>query len=1072
MKKKIIIGFLAFLVLAGITCFVYIKKVFLPVKLKEIILTRSEQFLGRRITYDKIDYHFIKGIVLENLTVYDKEDEFSPFIQVQQLRLNILITPILREKKIIIPSLIITQPYVHIVRQDEATWNFSDLLDKRAHERQSPLGVFLSGITIDKGRIELTDKTPDTPTTEKFQNINFKADLSVKSGIKFQFDAQGPANALISTSGNFELIKKALTAEVKIQNFDLFKYLNMFYNNPLIVHRHGIINNANLKIKTNGLDIDVAGNMNLATPDLTVSDKTVSGDLFAVAELQISKKNNSTHAAGNVVLKNAKLTLANQESFAGDLTAQGLELTIDEKRADLKAKVDIPNAEFLLGPDRTIKGHLSAKELSFKRKDTVLGLKSDLLAENTELSWNNSHFKGTWSTPEIILTSVNGEIEAKSEFEVQSADFTIANQTMITGDLKAKKTTLTFNKNKKLDVTTAFLLENSQINMGQDKKISGTIKAEETAISFANPTLTANGHFLVSQGYFALPQNREFIANPVIDLKITHTLNSQLPLLYSGSLILEDGTLKGLPRVDQVQGIKGTVTFTNDKIFSDFLRLKTLGTDMVLAGTLQNFKAPDVDIEASMSDVDLEKIRPYFAEALDKYKLSPSGRAELKLRYKGAIDSPKLAHVKFSADLKEAALTGEKLPGPITHISGKINYSSQGVSWERLKGIFKNKSYTLNGQWIGDENPFIETTIEGPQLNLATKIQSQKDGVYKILSFKGLYDGSSFDVKGNFNLAGGAPDVNLSVQGNLDLKNLALLIPNFQKKIESYKPTGTLALNASLIGKLKDWRQCQMTADGSSQAITANGFRFKDVSLKLEHGKFPTSQLDIAAVFYNGQLQVTSFIDPRKNDLPLSLAANLKDTDLSVLAADINTKGKNIKETALKGNLALDFTLDGPLTRAEKWKGRGSAAITDGQIFKFNLLKGIWRTLLIPEFEDIIFTHARTNFEIQNKRLITHDFILSSSAADLSATGWVDFDQNLNLNVSPSFKELTILRSASLKKGPTALLAQAQGYINIKISGTLKKPNYSVSTQPVKAIEKTTGALIEGVQGILEDIIN
>src|ERR1051326_4537905 len=102
MKNKIIVGFLAFMVLAGFVVYIYINKVFLPVKLKEIILTKSEQYLHRKISYDNIDYHFLKGVVLENLTIYDKGDNPVPFVQVQQVRLNILLAPILKEKKIII----------------------------------------------------------------------------------------------------------------------------------------------------------------------------------------------------------------------------------------------------------------------------------------------------------------------------------------------------------------------------------------------------------------------------------------------------------------------------------------------------------------------------------------------------------------------------------------------------------------------------------------------------------------------------------------------------------------------------------------------------------------------------------------------------------------------------------------------------------------------------------------------------------------------------------------------------------------------------------------------------------
>ena len=70
MKKKIILGALAFLILGGIVLFIYINTVFLPVKLKEIIITKSQEFLGRKVTFDKLDYHFLQGFVVEKFTIY------------------------------------------------------------------------------------------------------------------------------------------------------------------------------------------------------------------------------------------------------------------------------------------------------------------------------------------------------------------------------------------------------------------------------------------------------------------------------------------------------------------------------------------------------------------------------------------------------------------------------------------------------------------------------------------------------------------------------------------------------------------------------------------------------------------------------------------------------------------------------------------------------------------------------------------------------------------------------------------------------------------------------------------
>src|SRR5204863_4006249 len=105
-----------------------------------------------------------------------------------------------------------------------------------------------------------------------------------------------------------------------------------------------------------------------------------------------------------------------------------------------------------------------------------------------------------------------------------------------------------------------------------------------------------------------------------------------------------------------------------------------------LSGTLTDFKNPTVDIEASSPNVDFDKIRPFIADILEKYKITPGGVADLTLSYIGRLDPPNLAKISVEANLKDASLKSEKIPEPITNISGKVSYSSQGATWQKLKG--------------------------------------------------------------------------------------------------------------------------------------------------------------------------------------------------------------------------------------------------------------------------------------------------------------------------------------------------------------------------------------------------
>jgi len=75
--------------------------------------------------------------------------------------------------------------------------------------------------------------------------------------------------------------------------------------------------------------------------------------------------------------------------------------------------------------------------------------------------------------------------------------------------------------------------------------------------------------------------------------------------------------------------------------------------------------------------------------------------------------------------------------------------------------------------------------------------------------------------------------------------------------------------------------------------------------------------------------------------------------------------------------------------------------------------------------------------------------------ATLDGKGWIDFDKNLNFDIKPKFSELAILQSDSIKKKPTSILTQTDGYINIKLTGTLDNPHFSIEKFPLKIIEET-----------------
>src|SRR3989338_3696368 len=118
MKYKFIFILLAIVVLT-ISTYVYLDRVFFPVKFKKIIEQKIAATLQRKTTIDKIDLNLWRGIVLTGVRVYEPNLS-QPFIEAENLSLRILLPPFFKAQHIIIPSIRLKNLYLHL-RSEEHT---------------------------------------------------------------------------------------------------------------------------------------------------------------------------------------------------------------------------------------------------------------------------------------------------------------------------------------------------------------------------------------------------------------------------------------------------------------------------------------------------------------------------------------------------------------------------------------------------------------------------------------------------------------------------------------------------------------------------------------------------------------------------------------------------------------------------------------------------------------------------------------------------------------------------------------------------------------------------------------
>ena len=949
MRKKIIVISLIIL-LAGAGTAIYINTFFLPTQLRQMIIRQAQESLGRKVSVGEIEYHFIKGFILHDLVVYERNSPQEPFLKISAARFNVFFPQLIRNRKIIIPSITIDSPSLLIIREGETLWNFSDMLDKLASKNnpgERPF-IFIGNISVIGGKIAYRDKTGKQEFSEALDNINAKINLSLKGSVQFLVDAVIPrSNSAIRAKGDYALLTKELSSQISLQNIPLAEYLPRFY---------------------------------------------------AGKDFQINKG----------FIPSADVALTWEE---GTITAQG-ELLID----DLSVKI----------ADKVLRGNLTLSKTKLTLHDT----EAELL---TDLKLGKGYFK----------------ISADQE---------------ISGDLTAQDTSLAWDQ-QTMNIQTAFQIQNFLAGLPADQEIKGTLSATDTTLSLENKKVHLQTALQLKGADILLPEGRKFSGNPFIELQLEYDPQAKTPLQYSGSFQVEQAIYSGLPQVKQITDVKGKIQFATDTARTDSLEFKAFDTRIQMNGELNNFARPEVNVQFSAADFDLEKAALFVPELLEKNSLAPSGRTTLQGSYQGPLNASTQNVFAVTAQLKDAAVESKRLGQKVTGLFGEIKYLPNSVSWKNLRGVVLGKDYILNGEARLSAQPSISTTVQSENLNFSAQTKILKDNI-QINSLSGKYFNSGFDIKGDIQLVDGqGPNLDLTGRVELEARDLAAIFPSAQKQFESIKPAGRAAGDFRLKGPAQDWRGWELSLSASAAKLSLYGYNFTNPQLQIETKDRAVNKLNLTSSVYNGELALLATADLKEQDIPFQLTGNLTNLELARLRVDTP-----LKDDYLSGKLSANVYLYGPINKSNAIKGQGHFEAKEGSLWRSNLFHGLWKTLLIPEYQDVVFTDAAADFQIENARVKTENLTIISQPVDLSVKGWIDFSSNLDLHVDLRFKEAALLKSSSLKKGPTAILTQANNYLTIKISGTLNQPNYSTKIGAGKVMEKTKDTLIDGIRNIFGEI--
>ncbi|MBI5416255.1 MAG: DUF748 domain-containing protein [Candidatus Omnitrophica bacterium] len=1054
--------------------YLYMENIFLPVQFKRFVVDKAQEYLHRPVTIADLHFSPLRGFIVRDITVYQKDDPGRVFLQVDEASFHVFLTPFLKHKLVVIPSVRIKQPFVQIVREDKNLWNFSDLLTARGPS-SGPGGwtVAPRKIIIEDGEIAWTDKTAAEGFHEVISGIDLDARVALTKVLRFTLNAQIPRRqADLTVKGNYRLDGRELSSRVVARNIPLARYMSLFFPSeaggpsPAIRMPEGVLSALDVNLTVGHGKVQAQGGLALEKAALALGeDINVSGGVKA-ENVVIDWQKGRLDARGHLESAALQVTAGGEnggQSFKGAISAdiQSLRVSVSGGTGNENSEIALQGDLQLQQPD----GQWAAAsgeppEASLAKGGPRQGRDGGRAGAQT-IQANNLVFLKDGRGIHLQTALVAKGLDAA--FSLPKGSY--RPEVKLHGDLATQKTKLAV-EGDKFGVASDLSLNGGRLDWNKEQFLQADLKTGETVITRQEGLWNAKSDIHLDKALLQLAPQLVMEGRPDGNVSYQFDPAAAGPQhRYSGTIQFSQAKLRGVPYVDAVQDIAGAVQFETDKVASDQLTFQTQGADVTLSGSLSGLTDPRLDIRAKTENLDLQRLFAVFPVLAEKTQVHMAGTASVDAVYHGKVKDPAGAEVEADVALKETMLAAGKIPGEITGISGQVHYAKDLVAWKDIQGTYQNKKYTVNGRLAGFSRPVVDVTVISDGLNVLTQINILHQA-FQVVTFNGQYLNSSLDIKGDVHLfEDAAPDLDLRGTFTLNLEDLPALVPALKDPFGKIQPVGILSGEGLFKGKPGQWQDWALTFTARAPTVSLSGFYLDDGVLDYEQRDRHISKCNLRGRVYNGDLTVTSTADLTQTSPVMQAAGTLAGTDLAALR-----ESKLPDNKFLAGRLSGFVNLAGPVTDPGQWQGDGSVGVTDGHLWQLNILDGILGALVIPEFTNVVFTDGEARLTVNSGKVYTDDATLNSNTVTLKAKGWVDFNQNIEFDVSPVFSELAADESLSLKKAPSLLLAGTQDYISVKLTGTLRNPRYKVQTMPFKILEKTTDILKEGVGTILKGI--
>lgn len=1069
--------------------YIYLNNVLLPIKFKNLVTEKAQEYTQRNVSIESISYKIHKGILLKNISIARLDIPSKPLLKIDQISAPVLWTPIFKEKIIICPQLSINGASLFIKKHADEEWNLSDLFSalkeksKTNSPQNNPYTFLCKSVSIQNSKITYTDTTLPEPYTEIIENLNLQASVSLTKRISAQASATiQKHNTSIEIKGDYALTDKRLQISGKCKDIELDQYIKLFFPQYEKTFPNGTLSSDGFEISHQNKQTSFTGMLTTIDSHLVFQENNIEieGPLI-LQDAKLTLSSDEIIGTGTLIAASTILQLPNQTTLTGTLAADISRLQVSPHAIRIKGNYTTEKSLLSLEKNLQISGNLFAKNTSVEylpdeKKIHIQGAFD--LQQALMLYTTPRQCSGNVVLPNLSLDIDNSGYTLNTPLQISDAKIQIDNEKQITGNFQSAQVEIQ-NKNQGLSFSGDLSANHAFVKITPQQTFQGDLSLNNTKIYLSDHLLSIDlgGELLDASCLF---DQYQFTGSPHFMLQTEYQTDQSSLSNYSGHIQLKNAVIKTPLRFNEFSQIAGILNLDTNGCDTEKITFQTDATDYTLSGKLKDFANPQIDIRLRSENISLEKILTYLPEPQrKKLGLNLDGTSTMDVKYQGPALNLSEGNIQAEAQIHQAQIQSPQYPmlNEVKNINGKLTYDNEILSWEELAFLYNKNQYSLNGNLVEWTNPHVQTSIRSEEWNAQTDFTVSPQQI-AISSFKGFYSDSTINSRGIINLSNNDPfSVDLTNAFTVTLADIRSLLPIKNPQIEGMDPQGTFSGNARVKGPSSDFKNYDITLDAQSQKMIMASYALTDNFFKYTQ-KQQKSAFHCTTHLYEGEVSFHSDFQLFDDEIPFNTSLAIKDLDLLAVRKD-----KNLKLSKLSGKASLSFDGSGEAKHIEEIKGQGTFFVKDGLLGEIAIVEGllsalnsvpgllsnILSTMTVPDKASSstknYITGATGSFTVANQTLKTDDTTLLGSLYDLKVQGTIQRDQKINAMVYPNYS-----RFNNQNRNATEILGSP---IHLKITGTLKNPQYKPIINPAKPIENvvdTTIDIFKGVGNILEDL--